>query len=514
MSVIALDQGTTSTRAMRFDRDGRTLASAVRDLPQIHPRSGWVELDPERIWLDACDVVSRVVDDTVTALGIANQRETILVWERESGRPIHNAIVWQDRRTVEYCAQLVADGLEDLIHARTGLRVDPYFSASKLRWILDTVPDARRRAECGELACGTVESFLIWRFTGGRTHVSDITNASRTMLFDISRCAWDADLLRLFDIPEALLPQIVDNAEVVGETPSMLTGRPLPIAGIAGDQQAALIGQGCFSPGSGKATYGTGCFLLANIGAKPILSSKRLLTTVGYRIGDNVTYAVEGAAFSAGSALNWLRDGLHLLDDITQSARMAASVSDDHGLYFVPAFSGLGAPHWLADARAILIGFNLDTRPAHVVRAALEAVAYQTGDLVEAIRDDAGMSMTMLRADGGMITNQWFAQFLANMIGVRIERPANAEATAMGVASLAGLATGYWAGINDLPMMNRNDTVQFSPEPMPCRAAMRQGWLKAIETLRFDAGLRRMAEFSARCNVVERRDIAIDQEFN
>lgn len=478
MKIVAIDQGTTSTRALRFDRAGRVEASAVRDLTQHYPAAGWVEQDPEQIWTDTVAVLREVVDDETTAIGIANQRETVILWDRASGAPLHHAIVWQDRRTANFCERLKADGLEPMVQAKTGLLLDAYFSASKMKWLLDTIPGARLRAERGELAAGTVDSFLLWRLTGGRVHATDLTNASRTMLYDITAHRWDEELLRLFEIPAAILPQVHGNDHIFGETSPGLLTRPLPIAGMAGDQQAAMIGQGCFAPGMIKATYGTGCFLLAHIGDQPRISRHRLLTTPAYRIGGKDAYALEGSIFVAGSAIKWLRDTLGVIDAADKTAAMAATLPYDHGVHFIPAFVGLGAPHWRSDVRATLSGIGFDTGPAHFVRAALEAAVFQTCDLIDSVADEGNDRPTMLRIDGGMATNDWLAQFLADMLETPVERPANAETTATGAAFLAGLATGCWAGLDSLPLaagMRR-----FEPMVLPLRDELRAQWGRAV----------------------------------
>ena len=479
-SIVAIDQGTTSTRAMRIGADGAVQAVAGRELAQLYPKSGWVEQDPEQIWRDTRDVLREVLDDSVAAIGITNQRETILLWDRATGRPLHNAIVWQDRRTADLCARLFADGVEPMVRAKTGLLLDPYFSASKLRWLLDNIPGARARAERGELAAGTVDSFLLWRLTGGRVHATDLTNASRTSLYDIIAEQWDDELLELFGIPHGLLPEVHANTHVFGTTDRAVAGREIPIAGVAGDQQAALIGQHCFEPGEIKSTYGTGCFLLANIGTVPVLSQKRLLTTIGYRIGGERAYAMEGSIFIAGAAIKWLRDRMGLVGSAEETAALAASVPADHGIHLVPAFVGLGAPHWRSDVRAAITGITLDTGPAQIARAALEAVAFQTCDLIEAMASDHIPRPSLMRIDGGMATNDWFAQFLADMTALPVGRPANHETTALGAAFLAGLTVGIWPDLAALQGLGHEDR-RFAPA---MDAAARQealdGWRKAL----------------------------------
>ena len=420
--VLAIDQGTTSTRAILFDESARAVALARRELPQHYPASGWVEHDPEDIWRDTLATVAEVIARApgqaagITALGITNQRETVVVWERSSGQPIHRAIVWQDRRTAPRCAELKAAGAEEVVRRKTGLLLDPYFSGTKLAWILDHVPGARTRAERGELAFGTVDTFLVWRLTAGRVHVTDVTNAARTLLYDIHAQDWDEELLRLLRVPRSLLPRVRDCSEIYGHTTPELFGRSLPIAGIAGDQQAALIGQACFEPGMAKSTYGTGCFLLLNTGATAVPSGNRMLTTPAYRLGGRIAYAMEGSIFVAGAALKWLRDGLKVIGSAAETAALAAGVPDDHGVYLVPAFVGLGAPHWDPHARAVICGLTLDATGAHLARAALESVAYQTLDLTAAMQRDGARRADAIRIDGGMAANNWFCQFLADVL--------------------------------------------------------------------------------------------------
>jgi glycerol kinase len=448
--VLAIDQGTTSTRSIVFDAAGREVASARREFPQHYPDHGWVEHDPEDIWRDTLATAREALGKAalpVAAIGITNQRETVVVWDRANGQPIHRAIVWQDRRTAADCARLKQEGAEPLVQARTGLLLDPYFSATKLAWVLDNVAGARARAERGELAFGTVDSFLLWRLTGGRVHATDATNASRTLLFDIHRQCWDEELLALFRIPVALLPEVHDNSHLFGETDPAHFGTAIPIAGMAGDQQAALFGQLCCEPGMVKATYGTGCFALMNTGGTPPHSQHRLLATTAYRLDGKTTYAAEGAIFVAGAAIKWLRDGLGLITHASQTDDMATRVPDSHGVYMVPGFVGLGAPHWDPKARGLICGLTLDATAAHIARAALESVAYQTLDLAEAMRKDGAGRPQALRVDGGMAANDWFCQFLADILDVPVERPPVLETTALGAAFLAGLATGVWPGM-------------------------------------------------------------------
>ena len=489
--VLAIDQGTTSTRTIAFDAGGRAAAIARRALTQHYGDAGRVEHDPEEIWRDTRATVSEVIEHcppgaaAVAALGITNQRETVVLWDRASGAPIHRAIVWQDRRTAEECARLKAQGAEELVRRRTGLLLDPYFSGTKIAWILDNVLGARARAERGQLAFGTIDTFLLWRLTGGRVHATDVTNASRTLLYDIHAQCWDEELLRLLRVPRALLPEVRDSSEIYGATDPALFGRPLPIAGMAGDQQAALIGQACFRPGTAKSTYGTGCFLLVNTGSVAVSSANRLLTTPAYRIGGRIAYALEGSIFVAGAAIKWLRDGLKVIESASETATLAARVPDDHGVYLVPAFVGLGAPHWEPQARALLCGLTFDTTGAHLARAALESVAYQTLDLTEAMQRDGAQRLDALRIDGGMAANDWFCQFLADMLQARVERPDELETTARGAAFLAGLATGVWPDLESLST-HWSTAAAFEPAMNRVRrAALLAGWRQALaRTLR------------------------------
>jgi glycerol kinase len=452
--VLAIDQGTTSTRAILFDSAGSVVCTVQRELIQHYPCAGRVEHDPEEIWQSTLAVtreaLSAVDPGRVAALGITNQRETVVVWDRATGKPIHRAVVWQDRRTSDACARLRHEGIEPLIRERTGLLLDPYFSATKIAWILDHVSGARERAQRGELACGTIDTFLLWRLTGGAVHATDVTNASRTSLFDIHAERWDRELCRIFRVPEAILPEVRDSSGIFGITATGLFDRQLPIAGIAGDQQAALFGQACFGPGMVKSTYGTGCFMLVNTGAAALASEHRLLTTPAYRLNGRTRYALEGSIFVAGAAVKWLRDGLGIIADAAGTEETAAAVPDDHGVYLVPAFAGLGAPYWDPDARGAILGLSLGTTSAQLVRAALEAVAYQTLDLAEAMVRDGAASRSAIRVDGGMAANSWLCQFLADMLQVPVERPRNLETSALGAAFLAGLATGIWSDLDAL----------------------------------------------------------------
>ncbi|HJP20574.1 MAG TPA: glycerol kinase GlpK [Alphaproteobacteria bacterium] len=448
--VLALDQGTTSSRAMAFDAGGRPLASAQRELEQIYPDDGWVEHDAEAIWRDtvACarQVVAELGIEGLDSIGITNQRETTVLWERGSGRPVHNAIVWQDRRTAARCTELERQGLGELVQQRTGLLLDPYFSATKLAWLLDSSSEIRAAAERGELAFGTVDCFLLWRLTGGRVHATDASNAARTMLFDIHRQEWDEDLLQGLGIPPEILPQVLDSSAEFGTTETNILGRTVAVTGIAGDQQAATFGQAAFAPGSIKSTYGTGCFVMLNTGDQAVRSQNRLLSTVAWRLGGEVSYALEGSIFNAGTAVQWLRDELGLIATAAESEALAAGIEDTGGVYLVPAFTGLGAPYWRAQARGALVGLTRDSGRAEVVRAALEAVCYQTRDLLDAMAAD-GAQIGSLRVDGGMVANDWLLQFLADILGRPVERPVVSETTALGAAYLAGLTSGFYPSL-------------------------------------------------------------------
>ena len=482
--MLAIDQGTTSTRAILFDANAVAVAVAQRELEQHYPQRGWVEHDPDRIWQDTLDVargaLGAVDPAGVAGIGITNQRETVVVWDRATGEPIHRAIVWQDRRTADECARLRADGAEALVQGRTGLLLDPYFSATKIAWILDHVPGARARAERGELACGTIDCFLLWRLTGGAVHATDLTNASRTSLLDIRGGAWDPELCRLFRVPEALLPEVHDNSRLFGTTARDLFNAELPIAGMAGDQQAAMFGQACFHRGMIKSTYGTGCFMLVNTGTEPVTSRHRLLTTPAYRLGGETTYALEGSIFVAGAAVKWLRDGLGVIADAAQTDSLATGLPDSHGVFMVPAFVGLGAPHWDPDARAAIFGLTLDATRAHLARAALEAVAYQSLDLIEAMALDFDSPIEAVRIDGGMAANGWLAQFLADILQVPVERPQNLETTALGAAFLAGLATGVWDSLEAVERTWRQRDAFRPAMPAERRAGLVAGWRDAV----------------------------------
>ncbi|HUF90229.1 MAG TPA: glycerol kinase GlpK [Gemmatimonadota bacterium] len=484
--LLALDQGTTSTRAIAYDRALRPIHVARRPLPQSFPRPGWVEHDPARIRDDAVAALRQAIGaldggaGAVAAIGITNQRETVVVWERASGRPIHPAIVWQDRRTADACRALRRAGHEELVRRRTGLLLDPYFSATKLAWILDAVDGARPAAARGELASGTVDSWLLWCLTGGAVHATDVSNASRTALFDIDRQRWDPELLDLFGIPDAVLPEVRDSAGDFGRTSPDLFGAEIPIRGVAGDQQAALFGQAAFEPGMVKCTYGTGAFALLNTGTRRLHSENRLLATIGWRIDDGITYALEGSIFVAGATLQWLRDGLGIIDDPGETDPLARSVDDTGGVYLVPAFVGLGAPHWDADARGALVGLTRDSGRASIARAALEAVAYQTRQLLEAMRADGASPPRALRVDGGFARNDWAMQFLADLVDVRVERPADIETTALGAAGLAGLGSGVFGSLDEIAAGWRLDRAWEPSMEESRRAVLYEGWKSAV----------------------------------
>ncbi len=487
--LLAIDQGTTSSRAILFSSDGNIVNTAQQEFTQHFPHDGWVEHEPNDIWqtvLDCCLQVlkeSGVKANELAGIGITNQRETTLVWDRKTGKPVYRAIVWQDRRTSDYCAELNAQGHEAVVNEKTGLLLDPYFSATKLRWILDNVPLAKERAEKGELAFGTVDTFLLWHLTGGDEHRTDATNASRTMLFNIHTQQWDDELLKLFDIPASLLPEVMDSAADFGVCDPELLGASVPVLGIAGDQQAALIGQACFSVGMAKATYGTGCFLILNTGDEALKSNNRLLTTVAYRLNGKVSYALEGSIFIAGAAIQWLRDGLKLLESASDSEDIARSTSVDHGVYMVPAFTGLGAPHWDPDARGALLGLTRDTGIAEVVTSGLQSVCYQTRDLLEAMAND-GIQLDSLRVDGGMVANDWVLQFLADILDVEVDRPEVIETTALGAAYLAGLQAGIFDSLETVEKQWQCQQ-SFNPQlPGESRDKLYAGWQNAVARVR------------------------------
>ena len=483
-AILAIDQGTTSSRAIVFSLEGEPVALAQREFAQIYPQPGWVEHDPEEIWESTCAVMAEALDAArengwqVLTAGITNQRETTIIWDRVTGMPIYNAIVWQDRRTAARCAALAAQGYEEMISARTGLLLDPYFSASKISWILDEIPGARARAEAGELAFGTVESFLLWRLSGG-VHLSDATNASRTSLYDIHSGKWDEELLALFEVPAALLPAVCPNAGKFALIAQGLPGGGLPITGMAGDQQAAAIGQACYRPGEMKITFGTGAFMLANTGDKAVQSGHRLLTTIAWEIEGVRSYAMEGSILSAGSTLQWLRDGLGIIENAGGSEDMAKSITDTGGVYMVPAFAGLGAPWWDAEARGAIVGLTRGTGPAQIARAGLEAVAYQCADLLAAMKAD-GIVPKRLKVDGGMTKNAWLMQFLADMVALPVLRPQMTETTALGAAMLAGIGAGIFESLMDVDARWHEDASFMPAIDAAERQAKLAGWNEAL----------------------------------
>jgi len=490
--ILSIDQGTTSTRAILFDTQGNIVDSAQQEFTQFFPADGWVEHDAEEIWdstLTVCREVMKKSDTSagsIAAIGITNQRETAIVWDRVTGKPIHRAIVWQDRRTAATCLQLKKENshAEQLVQSISGLLVDPYFSATKVAWILDEVDGARQRAEQGELAFGTVDSFLLWRLTGGKSHKTDATNASRTNLFNIHLQDWDDRLLDLFKVPRAMLPEVEDSAADFGETLPELLGSAIPIAGIAGDQQAALIGQAGFKPGMIKSTYGTGCFMILNTGTRALTSEHRLLSTVAYRLKGEVTYGLEGSIFIAGAAIQWLRDGIELIENAKDTEAMAQEVGVDHGVYMVPAFTGLGAPYWDPEARGALFGLTRDTGIKAIVAAGLQSVAYQTKDLIVAMQADGAEQTTTLRVDGGMAANNWVVQFLSDILDVEVDRPEVIETTALGAAYLAGLQVGIYNSLEEIAGLwhcQRHFTPQMSASQ---RAKLYDGWINAVQRVR------------------------------
>ncbi|WP_420797970.1 glycerol kinase GlpK [Hyphococcus flavus] len=482
--ILAIDQGTTSSRAIVFDQAGRIVASAQEEFPQHYPHDGWVEHDPEDIWNTTLSTARAAFAEAeksgeVGAIGVTNQRETTILWDRTTSAPIHNAIVWQDRRTADVCAALREEGLEPHVAARTGLLLDPYFSATKAAWILDNVEGARERAEKSELAFGTVDAFLIWRLTGGKVHATDATNASRTSLYNIRDNRWDEILLEKFRVPESILPQVFDCAADYGETDPEIFGRPLPICGVAGDQQAAAIGQACFAPGDIKSTYGTGCFVLVHTGHEIVESKNKLLSTIAYRLNGETSYALEGSIFIAGAAIQWLRDELGVIKSADETAALAESLETNEGVYLVPAFTGLGAPHWAPDARGAITGLTRGAGKAHFARAALESVVYQTADLMTAIARDGADAKT-LRVDGGMVANDWTMQFLADMLGLPVERPKVLETTALGAAYLAGMQAGYFQSTDEIVERWRLDA-RFQPAMSgEARQKNLDGWADAL----------------------------------
>ena len=488
--IMALDAGTTSNRCIICDHDGHTVSSAQKEFRQFYPQPGWVEHDPEEIWLTQLEVAQAALrqaglaPEQIAAIGITNQRETTVVWNRHTGKPVYPAIVWQCRRTAAYCDWLKSQGLAETIRAKTGLVVDPYFSATKIKWILDHVTGAREQAQNGELLFGTIETWLLWKLTGGKVHATDYSNASRTMLFNIHTCRWDPELLQIFGIPEAMLPKAVSNSEVLGYTTPGCFGKEIPIAGIAGDQQSALFGQRCFAAGEIKNTYGTGGFLLLNTGDQPAESRNGLITTIAWKLGDKVCYALEGSVFIAGAAIQWLRDELGLIRTAEESEQFARMVENTNGCYAVPAFTGLGAPYWDENARGVLVGLTRGVNKYHVVRAVLDSIAYQVNDMVKAMRADSGLEMEHLYVDGGASNNGYLMQTQADISNVRIIRPRNVESTAKGVAYLAGLAVGFWSDLKELRSMPMEQSI-FTPALSDEQRAERiADWEKAVSRAR------------------------------
>lgn len=486
--LLAIDQGTTSSRAIIFDAEGNIAAKAQQEIRQHYPQPGWVEHDADEIWISVQSVMASalaqagIAPDRIACIGITNQRETTVVWDRKTGRPIHHAIVWQSRQTEEICARLREEGAEPLIRERTGLLIDPYFSGTKLRWLLDHVDGAQERAERGELLFGTIDSWLIWKLTGGACHITDVTNASRTLLYNIHRLEWDEDLLRLFGVPAAMLPEVRPSSEQYGRTsPHAFFGFEVPIAGAAGDQHAALFGQGCFEPGMAKNTYGTGCFMLMNTGDKAIPSKHGLLTTLAWGAGGRVEYALEGSVFVAGSAIQWLRDGLRMIKTAPDSEVYAGRVASSEGVYVVPAFVGLGTPYWNSGVRGAVFGLTRGTSKEHMVRAVLESIAYQSRDVLDAMEEDAGFKLKTLRVDGGASMNNLLMQFQADVLGTAVERPVHYETTALGAAYLAGLGAGVWSGREEIAANWRLEK-RFEPAMADAeRERLYAGWRRAVQ---------------------------------
>ena len=484
--ILALDQGTTSSRAIQFDHSGNIISVAQKEFKQIYPKAGWVEHDADEIWSSQFGVMAEVMakgnlrTEDVAAIGITNQRETTIVWERSTGKPVYNAIVWQDRRTADYCDKLKAEGHAKMIQEKTGLIIDAYFSATKLKWILDNVSGARKKAENGELAFGTVDCWITWKLSGGKIHISDVSNASRTMLMNIHKCEWDKDLLKLFDIPEQVLPEIKPSSKIYGVTETVVKHANIPIAGIAGDQQAALFGQMCTQAGMVKNTYGTGCFMLMNTGEKAVASKNNLLTTVAWQLHNRVEYALEGSIFIAGAVVQWLRDGLHLIRSSPEIESLSAEAEDTGGVYVVPAFAGLGAPWWNQHARGSIFGLTRGTTKQQLAKAALESIAYQTADVLKAMESDSGISIKELRVDGGAVVNNFLMQFQADILDVPVVRPKVYETTALGAAYLAGLAVGYWDSIATVQKQWQVDK-RFEPAVATKeRDELIKGWQRAV----------------------------------
>jgi glycerol kinase len=483
--ILAFDQGTTSSRAIVFNHKGETVSVAQKEFTQIFPKPGWVEHDPAEIWSTQIGVAAEVVSksklksENIEAIGITNQRETTIVWDRETGEPVYNAIVWQDRRTADYCDQLLSEGHEPMIREKTGLVIDAYFVATKVNWILDNVEGARQKADEGKLVFGTVDSWLIWNLTDGKKHITDITNASRTLLFNINTLSWDNELLDLFKIPKSMLPEVCSSSGMLAETSGSIFAKKIPITGVAGDQHAALFGQMCTEEGMVKNTYGTGCFMLMNIGTKPILSKNKLLTTVAWKIGDEVKYAFEGSIFVAGAVVQWLRDGLGIISTASEIEELALKVESSEGVYMVPAFAGLGAPHWDQHARGTVFGLTRGSTKSHIARAALESIAFQTYDVLKAMEADSGVNIKELRVDGGATANDLLMQIQSNILNTKIAKPETTEITALGAAYLAGLGIGFW---KDIPEIREKWKIRksFSPEAESSREEMLKGWKRAV----------------------------------
>ncbi|MCE2823113.1 MAG: glycerol kinase GlpK [Bacteroidota bacterium] len=487
--ILAIDQGTTSTRAIVFDKKGNIIAVSQQEITQFFPKPGWVEHNASEIWDTVRDTVKEVTDkvgaDNISAIGITNQRETTVVWDKRTGKPVYNAIVWQSRQTVDICESLKARGLDPEVRYKTGLLIDAYFSGTKIKWILDNVTGAREDAQAGHLLFGTIDTWVLWNLTEGNVHATDYTNASRTMIYNIRERCWDADLLTALEIPDSMLPAVMDSSTVYGVAKASLTGTDgIPVAGIAGDQQAALFGQGCFSPGMAKNTYGTGCFMLMNTGNEAVASPNGLLTTIAWGIGGEVEYALEGSIFVAGSAVKWMRDTVELFTDVAETDPIARTLTSSEGVYFVPAFVGLGTPYWDSEVRGAIFGLTRGSSRSHLIRATLESVAYQTRDVLSVMEKDSGISLKGLRVDGGMVANNFLMQFQSDILRVNVERPVVQETTALGAAYLAGLAIGYWKDKQDIAGNWQLDQA-FSPQ-MPTEEAetLYQGWLKAVEAAR------------------------------
>ncbi|MDZ7672311.1 MAG: glycerol kinase GlpK [Halanaerobiales bacterium] len=487
--ILAIDQGTTSTRAFLFNKKAEIIGKAQKEFNQYYPKPGWVEHNPEEIWNSTQSVINSVIKKAdikpfeIDSIGITNQRETTVIWDKNTGEPLYNAIVWQCRRTSGICRDLKNKGYEDLFRKKTGLLLDPYFSGTKIKWILDNVKGARKKAKENKVIFGTIDSYLIWKLTGGKIHVTDYTNASRTLLYNISELKWDKELLEIMEVPSNILPTVKSSSEIYGYTDkNVFFGQHIPISGIAGDQQAATFAQGCYEKGMAKTTYGTGAFMLMNIGEKPVYSDNGLLTTIAWGYNDKITYALEGSIFNAGSAIQWLKDELHLLDEAFDSEYFASKVKDSDGVYFVPGFTGLGAPYWNPEVRGTLVGLTRGSSKNHIIRATLEALVFQSKDLIEAMLEDSGLSLKKMKVDGGVVNNDLIMQFLADMIDTEVERPLNTETTVTGAAYLAGLATNFWSNLDELNNKRRVDKL-FKPDiDDSLRTKKYTNWKKAVDT--------------------------------